>query len=46
MDSYFEALKKLLNNFPDYREIATIKAIKIKSKVLNLGLDLKKYDKY
>ena len=46
MDSYFEALKKLLNNFPDNRETATIKDIKIKSKVLNLGLDLKRYDKY
>ena len=29
MDSYFEALKKLLNNFPDNRETATIKDIKI-----------------
>ena len=46
MDSYFEALKKLLNNFPDNRETATIKDIKIKSKVLNLGIDLKRYDKY
>ena len=46
MDSYFKALKKLLNNFPDNRETATIKDIKIKSKVLNLGLDLKRYDKY
>ncbi|WXR60922.1 DUF3524 domain-containing protein [Peptostreptococcaceae bacterium AGR-M142] len=44
MTSYLDALKHMLRSFPDYNMLDTINHIKSKSKVLNLGLDLKKFD--
>ncbi len=46
MKSFLKNLKPFLKNFPDYNEIKTIDNIHKKSKVLYLGLDLKKFDKY
>ena len=46
MVSFIEALKKFLHNFPDHREASTINKIHNKSRVLHLGLDLNRYDKY
>lgn len=44
MSSYLKALKDMLRNFPDYNMLDTVDVIKNKSKVLDLGLDLKKFD--
>jgi len=46
MVSFTGALKKFLHNFPDHREASTINKIHNKSRVLHLGLDLNRYDKY
>jgi len=39
-NSFLTALPNFLNQFPDYQELAQIKNIKAKSKVLYLGVDL------
>ena len=44
MNSFIENLKRFLKSFPDNREIEKVKQIKNKSKVLYLGLNLKKFD--
>ena len=46
MESFLKNLTPFLKNFPDCNEINTIKTIHKKSKVLHLGLDLKKFDLY
>tara|TARA_E500000178_G_scaffold74387_1_gene72141 strand:- start:1454 stop:2575 length:1122 start_codon:yes stop_codon:yes gene_type:complete len=46
MNSFLTDLKPFLKHFPDYNEIETIDTIRQKSEVLNIGLDLKKFDKY
>ena len=43
MNSFIENLKRFLKSFPDNREIEKVKQIKNKSKVLYLGLNLKKF---
>ena len=45
-NSFFTGLEDFLRQFPDYREIQNIEHIKIKSSVLNLGIDLKKFDSF
>lgn len=45
-DSFLTELKSLLKSFPDYNELETVEKIRTKSKVLHLGLDLKKFDNY
>ena len=42
--SFFEALLPFLKAFPDHQNLDTLDAIKSKSQVLNLALDLKKLD--
>ena len=44
LDSFFIGLEDFLRQFPDYREIQNIEKIKAKSSVLDLGLDLHKFD--
>jgi len=44
--SFFSALIPFLNAFPDHQNVASIEKIKEKSSVLDLGIDLKKLDKY
>ena len=44
MNSFIKNLKRFLKSFPDNREIEKVKQIKNKSKVLYLGLNLKKFD--
>jgi len=46
LDSFFTGLEDFLRQFPDYREIQNIEFIKKKSSVLNLGMDLNKFDNY
>ena len=43
-DDWFAALPKLLKHFPDHHEIETVAALKEKSTVLPLGLDLQRLD--
>ena len=43
-ESFFNELKLLLKNSPDHNELSTIQIIKEKSKVLYIGLDLKRFD--
>ncbi len=44
LQSFFQALPPFLKAFPDYNNTETIEAIKQKSSVLPLGMDLKKLD--
>ncbi|MCS6934636.1 MAG: DUF3524 domain-containing protein [Chitinophagales bacterium] len=45
-DSFLEELPRFLNQFPDHQNIETIQAIRAKSAVLPLGLDLKTFDPF
>jgi glycosyltransferase involved in cell wall biosynthesis len=42
--SWFDALPRLLKHFPDYNELNTIPALRSRSRVLPLGLDLAALD--
>lgn len=42
--SFLTELPNFLRQFPDYKELQNVKLIAAKSKVLPLGLDLKKFD--
>jgi glycosyltransferase involved in cell wall biosynthesis len=44
LESFFESLEAFLGSFPDYRETATIEAIRDRAGVLPLGLDLAAFD--
>jgi len=44
--SFIEGVKRLLNHFPDYKELATVGKIREKSIVLPIGLDLSALEKY
>jgi glycosyltransferase involved in cell wall biosynthesis len=44
MASFFDELPRLLKHFPDYNELWTVDAIRAKSRVLPLGLDLERFD--
>jgi len=43
-DSFIGALPNFLKGFPDYNELASVISIRDKSQVLDLGLDLRKFD--
>ena len=45
-DSFINALKKFLKQFPDHNELFNVDIIKNKSIVSYLGLDLKKFNQY
>jgi glycosyltransferase involved in cell wall biosynthesis len=44
LDVFFEALPRMLKQFPDFRELWTVKALRAKSQVLPLGLSLTRLD--
>jgi glycosyltransferase involved in cell wall biosynthesis len=44
LESWFEALPRLLRHFPDYNELSTVRHLRSKSEVLPLGLDLAALD--
>ena len=46
MTSFIDELQNLLKHFPDHRELSTVDKIHDKSRVLHLGLDLNRFDKY
>ena len=43
---FFEELENFLKGFPDHNELDSIENIKTKSKVLHLGMDLKRFDQF
>jgi len=45
-ESFFAELPRLLKHFPDYNELDTIAALRAKSTVLPLGLDLARLDAF
>ena len=44
--SFLEALQGFLKAFPDHRNMDNVERIQLKSKVLYLGMDLSKFDKF
>ncbi len=44
LDSFFDELPRLLKHFPDHNELDTVDALRAKSQVLPLGLDLRRFD--
>lgn len=46
LTSFTESLEPFLKQFPDFRSLDNIPKVKAKSKVLPLGIDLNKFDKY
>jgi glycosyltransferase involved in cell wall biosynthesis len=44
--AFFDALPRLLKQFPDYNELWAVEALRAKSKVLPLGLDLARLETY
>jgi glycosyltransferase involved in cell wall biosynthesis len=44
MDSFLDELPRLLKHFPDHNELDTVEALRAKSEVLPLGLDLRRFD--
>jgi glycosyltransferase involved in cell wall biosynthesis len=44
--AWFDALPRLLKHFPDYTHLETVGSARAKSRVLPVGCDLKRYDKY
>jgi len=45
-DGFFDELPRLLKHFPDYNELDSVEALRAKSQVLPLGLDLRRFDAY
>ncbi len=43
-EAFLEALPQFLHQFPDYRNLETIKSIRNKASTLYIGLDLKSFD--
>jgi glycosyltransferase involved in cell wall biosynthesis len=43
-DAFFDALPRFLKQFPDCNELQTVDAVRAKSRVLYLGMDLQKFD--
>lgn len=43
-DAFFATLPKMLKHFPDHNELATVDALRDRSEVLPLGIDLHRYD--
>jgi glycosyltransferase involved in cell wall biosynthesis len=45
-DEFIESLPTLLRAFPDYTHLNSVQAIREKSNVLHLGMDLERHDQY
>lgn len=46
LESWFDELPRLLKHFPDYNELPTVEALRARSEVLPLGLELSRFDEY
>ena len=46
LESFYDELPRLLKHFPDHNELHTVAALRAKSEVLPLGLDLRRHDRY
>ncbi len=46
LNSFLDELSRFLRHFPDHKELGTIDVIGQKSRVLHLGLDLKRFDSF
>jgi glycosyltransferase involved in cell wall biosynthesis len=46
LDSFFDELPRLLKHFPDHNELDTLDALRAKSQILPLGLDLSRFDRF
>ncbi len=46
LESFLEALPKLLKHFPDYNEFNSVEQIRARSQVLPLGLNLRRFDEF
>jgi glycosyltransferase involved in cell wall biosynthesis len=46
LNAFLDSLEPFLAAFPDHHEIETIEAIRTRSRVLPLGIDLAKFDRY
>ncbi|MGD2206521.1 MAG: DUF3524 domain-containing protein, partial [Anaerolineae bacterium] len=44
LEAWFDELPRLLKHFPDYNELWTVDALRARSQVLPLGLDLARFD--
>jgi glycosyltransferase involved in cell wall biosynthesis len=44
--SFLAALPQLLRHFPDFNELDSVSQIRKKSRVMHLGLDLRRFDEY
>lgn len=44
LEAFFDELPRLLKHFPDYNELWTVEALRSKSRVLPVGLDLARLD--
>ncbi len=44
LEAFFDELPRLLKHFPDYNELWTVEALRSKSRVLPVGLDLARFD--
>jgi glycosyltransferase involved in cell wall biosynthesis len=42
--AFLDELPRLLKHYPDYNELPTVDAIRVRSQVLPLGLDLRRFD--
>ena len=45
-ESFLDALPGFLRQFPDKRELSGVEAVRTKSEILYLGMNLRKFDKY
>lgn len=45
-NAFLDSLEPFLDTFPDHHETGTVEAIRQRSSVLPLGLDLKRFDRY
>jgi glycosyltransferase involved in cell wall biosynthesis len=46
LNTFLDGLEPFLNAFPDHQETCTVEAIRTRSSVLPLGLDLRRFDAY
>lgn len=45
-EAFLDELPRLLKHYPDYTELQTVEAVRAKSSVLPLGLDLRRFDSH